>query len=276
MTYCNSDLYYAYMHNNPDRAFGRLMRTKRESLGLSQMEFSRRMAWPQAKVSRMEQGKRSVTLSELLVFSRVAHSPLGSVLGELESLLGAQTGAAAGTPPEGARLTPGFSSAYGNEENLLAQLERYGVRFLGGAHRPALWDLPVDEVVLAALRFAHDPRVFEALPALVLRNADRVDWTKLAAGAYALRLQNRLGMVVAAALALKDSAPKTAEKVWATLREVHDALAEAKLDHEEVVGPRPRTEAGLASLRERTPVWLRFWHGLSSGDLGSFRRHLPR
>ena len=223
----------------------------------------------------MEQGKRSINLPEMLAFFRVSRCSVSEMLGELESLFGAKSRAADGMPPEGAQLTPGFSAVYGSEENLLAQLERYGVRFLGGAHRPALWDLPVEEVVLAALRFAHDPRIFESLPALVLRNADRVDWTKLTSGAYSLRLQNRLGMVVAASLAMKDSAKGVAEKVWTTLRDVHDTLAEVRLDHEEVIGPRPRTEAALAFLRQRTPEWLRVWHGLSSTDMESFRRHLP-
>lgn len=264
------------MNRTPNQAFGRLVRNKREALGLSQMEFSRQLKWPQAKVSRVEQGKRSVTFPEMLAFAQVSHCSVTGLLGELDSLFVAEPVVGYGMPHEGSRLTPGFSAAYESEDALLAHLERYGVRFLGGSHRPTLVDLPVDEVVLAALRYAHDPRVFEALPALLLRNMDRVDWTKLVSAAYSLRLQNRLGMVVAATLTLKDSAPKVNAKVWATLSQVHDTLAEAKLDREEVVGPRPKTDAALAHLRQRTPEWLRFWHGLGSADLESFRRYLPR
>lgn len=127
---------------------------------------------------------------------------------------------------------------------------------------------------MAGLRFAGDPRVFEALPALVLRNVERLDWTKLAAGAYSLRLQNRLGMVLAAALRMKGSAEGVAADEWATLQRAHDALAEAKLDREEFLGPRPKTAQALAFLRDRTPPWLRFWHGTGSADLDGFRRHL--
>jgi transcriptional regulator with XRE-family HTH domain len=276
LTNRNYDLYYAYMNKTPDQAFGRLVRNKREVLGLSQMELSRQLKWPQAKVSRVEQGKRSVTFPEMLEVAKVSRCSVSELLGELESLFVVRPGTENEMPPKGAGLTPGFSAAYESEDALLAHLERYGVRFLGGTHRPALVDLPVDEVVLAALRYAHDPRVFEALPALLLRNMDRVDWTKLVSGAYSLQLQNRLGMVVAAVLTLKDAAPDVDAKVWATLRGVHDTLAEAKLDREEVVGPRPKTEAALAHLRQRTPEWLSFWHGLGSADLESFRRYLPR
>ena len=276
LTYSDFDSYYSYMNYTPDQAFGRLVRNKREVLGLSQMELSRQLKWPQAKVSRVEQGKRSVTFPEMLAFARMSRCSVNELLGELESLLVAKHGTQDQMHPEGSRLTPGFSGAYESEDALLAHLERYGVRFLGGSHRPALVDLPVDEVLLAALRYTHDPRVFEALPALLLRNMDRVDWAKLASGAYSLRLQNWLGMVVAATLTLKDASPKVDAKVWVTLRQVHDTLAEAKLDREEVVGPRPETDAALAHLRQRTPEWLRFWHGLGSADLESFRRYLPR
>jgi transcriptional regulator with XRE-family HTH domain len=264
------------MHSKHDHAFGELMRKKRGALGVSQMELSRRLKWPQAKVSRVEQGKRSVTLPEMLAFAQVFHCSVAELLGELDSLGAATRGTRKDAAFEGAKLTPGFSSAYGSEDALLAQLERYGVRFLGSGHRPALVYLPFDEVLLAALRFANDPRVFEALPALLLKNAVEVDWTKLMSGAYSLRLQNRLGMVLAAALALKSSARDVEERVWRAIREAHASLAEAKLDREEVVGPRPRTDAALNRLRRRTPEWLSFWHVLGSADLESFRRYLPR
>lgn len=264
------------MNKKPDQAFGQLVRKKRGALGLSQMELSQRMKWPQTKVSRVEMGKRSVTLQEMLAFAQLFRCAVSELLGEMGSLSVTHPRPGNQLAPETANLTPGFFAAYGDEDALLAQLERHGVRFLGGVHRPALVNLPVDEVLLAALRFAHDPRVFESLPALLLRNAHQVDWAKLASGAYSLRLQNRLGMVVAAALTLRDSAQGVDEKLWATLREVHDALAEGKLDREEVLGPRPQTVAGLAFLRQRTPDWLRFWHGLGTADPDSLRRYLPR
>lgn len=237
------------------------------------MALARMLKWAQAKVSRVEQGKRSVTLSELMELGRVFRCSVSELLGELESQPVAHEKAPGTAQPS---LTPGFYSAFESEVSLLPQLARYGVRFLGGAEHPALSALPVDEVLLAALRFSRDPRLFETLPALLLRNAARVDWTKLAAAAYALRLQNRLGMVVAAALALKDFAKDVDEKAWKRLDAVHEALAEAKLDKEEVVGPVPKTEAAWDFLRRRTPPWLSFWHGVGSADLDSFRRHLPR
>lgn len=264
------------MHSNRNRAFGALVRKMREALGVSQMQLSRKLNWPQARVSRVEQGKRSVTLSELLDLARTFHCSVNELLGRLESPSGAKSEADAGASFESAKLTPGFAAVYESEDAVLAQLERYGVRFLGGSRGPALVAPPFDEVLLAALRFARDPRVFEPLPVMLLKNAARVDWTKLMSGAYALRLQNRLGMVVAAALALKSSVREVDERVWRALQEAHALLAEEKLDREEVVGPRPRTDAALNFLRKRTPEWLSFWHVLGSADLESFRRYLPR
>jgi len=136
---------------------------------------------------------------------------------------------------------------------MVAQLAGQGVHFLGSGSRPVLVALPVDETVLAALRFMNDPRVFEALPALLLKNAAEVDWNKLGAAAYSLGLQNRLGMVLAVMLKLRDSASDVDVRVWNTVRNLHDSLAEKKLDREEVVGTRPKSDAALNFLRGRTP-----------------------
>lgn len=189
----------------------------------------------------------------------------------VSELFGEMGGAAGSKLMEPTRFSAGFAAAFEDEETALAQLERLGVRFLGGARKATFVDLSPEETVLAALRHSGDPRVFEALPSVVLGRARLLDWAKLASGAYALRLQNRLGMVVSAAMRLTDDA-----EVRKTLQAAHDALAQAKLDREEVVGPRPKTEAGLAALRKSTPDWLRFWHGMGAGDLESCRRHLPR
>lgn len=262
--------------NNTNQAFGCLLRGKREALNLSQMELCRKMKWPQAKVSRVEQGKRSVTLSELLAFAQVFRCSVNGLLGELEMRAVGEPKVEDVRPPEPPKLSPGFYAAYGSEDALLSQLARYGVRFLGSGTRPAWVDLSLEETVLAALKFSNDPRVFEALPVLVLRNAHRLDWTRLVSASYSLQLQNRLGMVVAAALQLRDRAKDVDHKVWTMLKNVHDTLAEAKLDREHVVGPRPQTEEARAFLQSRTPGWLRFWHGLSSADLESFQRYLVR
>lgn len=269
-------------------AFGRLLRAKREGLKLSQTAFAGRVRWPQTTVSRVEQGRRGVTLPEFLAVARVCGCPAADLFNELAVCAGGAftvapqapgTGAAAvhgvQTAAQQPEFSPGFSLAFANEDVMLAQLGRYGVRFLGVEAKPAFSTLPVEEVVLAALNFSNEPRVFEALPALALKNAETLDWNKLVSGAYALRLQNRLGMVVAAALQLKAGAKGFDEAAWAALREAYAALAEGKLDREEVVGPRPKTPEALALLRSRTPGWLSFWHGLGSADLRSFQRYLP-
>ena len=258
------------MNKNVKQVFGRLVRNKREALHLSQVEFSHRVSWPQTKVSRVEQGKRSVTLSELLVLSRAFGCSGYELFGQLESGSTAKRERFLEQPG----LSPGFYAAFENEEVLVAQLARYGVRFLGNGSHPAMFALPADETVLAALRFMNDPRVFEVLPALLLKHAAEVDWTKLASSAYALGLQNRLGMVLAVTLKLKDTVKGVEARVWTTVQNVHDSLAKKKLDREEVVGTRPKTDAALNFLRDRTPEWLRFWHGLSSADMDSFKRYL--
>lgn len=256
--------------NKTDEAFGRLLRQKREEMKFSQAEFARQVQWPQTTVSRVEQGQRSVTLPELLSVARACRCTVSDLLVELVK---PEAPSHARVPQE-QRFTTGFSVAYSSEDVMLAQLARYGVRFPGVEAQPALATLPLEEVLLAALRFSSDPRVFEALPALALRNAKRLDWNKLLSGAYAFHLQNRLGMVVAAALQLKPLAAEVENEVWAALRLAHDTLAKEKLDHEEVVGPRPKTDEALALLRSHTPGWLSFWHGLGSADLKSFQRWL--
>ncbi|MEK7859142.1 MAG: helix-turn-helix transcriptional regulator [Elusimicrobiota bacterium] len=258
------------MNMTAEQVFGKLVRGRREGLRLSQMELSRKMNWPQAKVSRVEQGKRSVTLSELLALSRAFGCSGYELFSELEFGSAAKREHPMAQPV----LSPGFYAASENEDVLVAQLARYGVRFLGSGSRPALVALPVDETVLAALRFMSDPRVFSALPALLLKHAAEVDWTKLGSVAYALGLQNRLGMVLAVMLRLKGFARGVDARVWRTVANLHDSLAEKKLDREEVVGTRPRTDTALNCLRDRTPGWLRFWHGLASADMDSFKRYL--
>ena len=158
----------------------------------------------------------------------------------------------------------------------MAQLAAHGLRFLGKTTRPAVFKLTLEETLLAALRFADEPRLFEALPSLVLRNAASLDWSRLVSGALMLQLQNRLGMVVAGALQLKGSAVDAPENAWSILDEVHSKLAEARLDRHEVVGPRPRTQAAMENLAKRTPPWLRSWHAIGSVDMKSLSRHLPR
>lgn len=262
------------MNTPSDRAFGAVLRGKREAAGLSQAALSLRMRWPQAKLSRVEQGKRSVTLPELLSVSQAFRCSVNELLGAMESR--PVKGVGPRTAEGDVMLSPAFAAALNSEDVLLAHLARLGVRFLGERPLPVLATLSLDETVLAGLAHMHDPRVFESLPALVMTGAGQVDWHKLAAAAYSLGLQNRLGAVLATALRLKDSESRVGPWAWSMARDAHDALAQRRLVREEVVGPRPKTEAALALLRRRTPPWLRFWHVLGSGDLDSSRRHLPR
>lgn len=256
-----------------DRAFGKLLRKKREALHLSQTALCRQMKWPQTKLSRVEQGKRSVDLPELFALSHAFNCSVNQLLSELDAGGGNEKQPVA---TSSAGLSPSFVAATEDENVLLAHLARYGVRFLGGSLHPVLSTLPLEETVLAALRYMQDPRVFEALPALLLKNATEVDWTKLLSNADALSLQNRLGMVLAAALKLKGLAKHVDPNAWDLVKSAHDRLAERRLDREEVVGSPPRSEATLSFLRQRTPDWLRSWHGVGSGDLESFARYLPR
>ncbi len=260
--------------NKINKAFGRLLRDKREEFKLSQTEFAHNAGWPQTTVSRIEQGLRDITLPEMLSAARVLRCSVTGLLGELD-------GRTAGvmqthTPAEQPYFTAGFSSAFASETAMIAQLALYGVRFIGVKTQPAFAAIPVEEVILAALRFANEPRIFEALPALTIKNAHRLHWDKLIYGAYAFHFQNRLGMIIAAALQLKNSAKGIDKKTWPVLQRVHDTLADGKLDRDEIVGPRPKTDEAFAFLLSRTPDWLRFWHGMGSADLKSFQRYLPQ
>jgi len=258
--------------NTVNEAFGQLLRHKRGGLKLSQAGFAAKLHWPQTTVSRVEQGQRGVTLLELLAVARACRCSAADLLSELGGLtVNAGPVQASAEQP---RFTAGFSVAFASEDAMLAQLARYGVRFLGAETQPAYATLPVEEVLLAALHFSNEPRLFEALPALVLKNTLCLDWNKLLSGAYTFHLQNRLGMVLAAALQLKTAASGVDKKVWPMLQVAHDTLAEGKLDHEEFVGPRPKTDEALVLLRSRTPGWLSFWHGTGSADLKSFQRYL--
>ena len=91
-----------------------------------------------------------------------------------------------------------------------------------------------------------------------------------------LQLQNRLGMVIAAALQLKNSASDVPGDTWRVLDEVHQKLADARLDRQEFLGPKPRTHEGIEHLAKRTPPWLRAWHAFGSMDIQALSRHLPR
>ncbi|MBI4679451.1 MAG: helix-turn-helix transcriptional regulator [Elusimicrobia bacterium] len=265
------------MNRGIDRAFGLVVRRERQRLRMSQAALAREAGCPQPTVSRLERGTRSATLAEVAALAGALGASVGGLLSETESALGGgHRGMECRPAAPRPAFSPVFHAALADQETALSQLAAHGVRFLGGPDRPALFCLPLEETLLAALKHAHDPRVFEALPGLLLRHARSLDWNRLASGAFALQMQNRLGMAVAAALQLKESAPGSAEEPWNVLQEVHDRLAEARLDREEVLGPKPKTQEALGYLADRTPPWLRFWHGMGRVDMDSLRRRIPR
>lgn len=266
------------MDSSLDRTFGGVVKKKREELGMSQTDLARKLGCPQSNVSRLESGLRSPNLRELVGLATALNTPLSDLLRDLEKNLSGpgDDHSMVSEPKVSYGSAPAFQEAQTNEEAVMAQLAAHGLRFLGKPVRPVVFKLPLEETLLAALRFAEEPRLFEALPSLVLRNAENLDWSRLVSGALVLQLQNRLGMVVAGALQLKGSAVDVPEDAWRALDEVHRRLAEARLDRKEVVGPRPRTHEAMEHLAKRTPPWLRAWHALGSVDLESLSRHLQR
>lgn len=252
------------MDSSLDRTFGGVVRKKREELRLSQADLARKLGCPQSNVSRLESGLRSPNLRELVGLATALDTPLSDLLRDLEKNLGTSNGghSTVSEPKVSYGSAAAFQEAQASEEAVMAQLAAHGLRFLGGPARPAVFKLTLEETLLAALRFADEPRLFEALPSLVLRNAASLDWSRLVSGALMLQLQNRLGMVVAGALQLKGAVTATTEDTRKILEEVHRKLAEARLDRHEVVGPRPRTHAAMEHLAKRTPPWLRAWHAL--------------
>lgn len=261
-----------------DRTFGGVVKKKREELAMSQADLARKLGCPQSNVSRLESGLRSPNLRELVGLAAALNTPLSDLLRDLEkNLSGPSDGHSIVSEPKVSYgSASAFQQAQASEHAVMAQLAAHGLRFLGKPPRPAVFKLPLEETLLAALRFADKPRLFEALPSLLLRNAASLDWSRLVSGALVLQLQNRLGMVVAGALQLKGSAAGVGEDVWRALDEVHGKLVEARLDRHEVVGPRPRTHEAMENLSRRTPPWLKAWHALGSVDIESLNRHLPR
>ncbi|MBI4425791.1 MAG: helix-turn-helix transcriptional regulator [Elusimicrobia bacterium] len=245
---------------------------------MSQMDLARKLGCPQSGVSRLESGRRSPTLRELVGLAKALNTPLSDLLRELEGDFGMPRGGHSmlSEPAVSYGSVPAFHEAQASEEAVMAQLAAHGVQFLGKQARAAVFKLTLEETLLAALRFADEPRLFEALPTLLLRNAAVLDWSQLVSGALMLQLQNRLGMVVAAALQLKGSASDVPGDTWRFLDEVHGKLAEARLDRQEFLGPKPSTHEGMEDLAKRTPPWLRAWHAFGSMDIQSLSRHLPR
>ena len=266
------------MDSELDRTFGGVVRRRREARGMSQTDLARKLGCPQSGVSRLESGRRSPNLRELVGLAKALNTPLSDLLRELEGDFGMPRGGHSmlSEPAVSYGSAPMFYEAQASEEAVMTQLAAHGVRFLGKPARPAVFKLTLEETLLAALRFADEPRLFEALPTLVLRNAVTLDWSQLVSGSMMLQLQNRLGMVVAAALQLKGSAADASGDTWRVLDEVHRKLVDARLDRQEFLGPKPRTHEAIAHLAKRTPPWLRAWHAFGSMDLQSLSRHLPR
>lgn len=266
------------MDSELDRTFGGVVRRRREGRGMSQMDLARKLGCPQSSVSRLESGRRSPSLRELVGLAKALNTSLSELLRELEGDFGMPGGGHSmlSEPAVSYGAAPAFCEAQASEEAVLAQLAAHGVLFLGKPARHAVFKLTLEETLLAALRFADEPRLFEALSTLALRGAVTLDWSRLVSGAMLLQLQNRLGMVVAAALQLKGSAVDAPGDTWRVLGEVHQKLAEARLDRQEFLGPKPRTQQGMEHLAKRTPPWLRAWHAFGSMDIQSLSRHLPR
>ncbi|MBI4667604.1 MAG: helix-turn-helix transcriptional regulator [Elusimicrobia bacterium] len=180
------------MYKNIDRAFGVLVRNKREYLGMSQAELSRKLGCPQPAISRLETGVHSASLRELVGLAQALDAPVSDLLAELENAGGVRPQVMKSQAQASlASFSAAFHAALADEEEALAQLAAYGVRFLGGPAGPAVFKLNLEETLLAALKHAHDPRIFEALPALVVEHCRSLDWAKPASGAFALPLQNR-------------------------------------------------------------------------------------
>lgn len=259
--------------------FGETLRKKRKKLSLSQMEMARKMGCPQSMISRLERGLRSPTLEDLAALARAFRISINDLLAELEPDMRVKSADAVADRGGGYGVVPNpmealsHWSALAGEEETLAQLAAHGVRFLGAAAGPTVFKRRLEETLVAALRYVRDPRLFESLPALVLRNAMDLNWLEVLSGTFALQLQNRLGLVVSAALQMKSSLPGAPQEAWTVLEAVRRRLAEAKLDRREILGPEPKSPEALELLARRTPDWMREWKFLGSGDAGSFKRH---
>src|SRR5438105_13312195 len=108
--------------NKLDREFGALLRDKREKFHLTQMELARKLKWPQTTVSRVEKGRRSVSLSELRSVSVVFQCSANELFVELEMRVTGSPEEKEPAPAEQSSFSAAFNVALENEDVALSQL----------------------------------------------------------------------------------------------------------------------------------------------------------
>jgi transcriptional regulator with XRE-family HTH domain len=220
-----------------------LLKSGRESAGLTQQRAAERLGVSQAYLALLEGGHRRVT-------PRLAKKAV-----ELYHL------SPAALPLED-NIGDSWDSA--SLARALAGLGYPGFRYLrrGPKRNPAA-------ILLAALAADElEVRVAEALPWLVVHYPD-LDWQWLVRQVKQRDVQNRLGFVVT--LGRRIAGRQSREAALRSLHRVEEALRRARLVREDTLCQSTLSDAERQWLRRTRPVDARYWNLLT--DLDS--KHLP-
>lgn len=223
---------------SPDR-----LRLARQASGFTQQEAAEHLDVSQAYLAMMETGRRRVTAKvglKMMDLYRMGPTVLPLRVDKLES----------------------WDSTY--LAKAIANLGYPGfVHLLGGPRdNPAV-------VLLAALSQRDvEVRVVESLPWLALEFCD-LDWDWLMREVRIRDAQNRLGFIVS--LSRRVAEKRGADGEVRRLREVEDALEQARLAREDSLCQAGLSEAERSWLRHARSADARHWHLLTDLDA----EHLP-
>jgi transcriptional regulator with XRE-family HTH domain len=219
------------------------LRLARETVGFTQQQAADRLGVSQAYLALMETGRRRVTEQVGLKMTdlyRLGPSVLPLHVDDLESW---------------------------DSESLakaLANLGYPGFRHLLGGQL----DNPAVVLLAAISRNDVEVRVMEGLPWLVVQYND-LDWEWLTREAKVRDAQNRLGFIVT--LGRRIAEKRGADAALRKLREVEDALDQARLAREDSLCQGFLSEAERGWLRQARPADARHWNLLTDLDV----EHLP-
>jgi transcriptional regulator with XRE-family HTH domain len=204
---------------------GAQLRDARRNRGLTQVELAAKVGQSQAYVSLLEKGKRSASASVARRLARVLRMPPTALPLRMNRLRARHH--------SGARVA-----------DSLASLGYPGYAYL---KRPLRLVNPVEVLLCGLMKDRFEPRLFEALPWLLL-NFGGYDLEELSRAARDHNVQNRLGFVAALAGAAAGSTPEYSHRV-SELKRLVSELEPYRLAREDDLGQTFKSE--------RLRTWIR-------------------